>query len=707
MKRVLFILSVGVACRTETETGLTGVQLTINYDAQKNIDQFAISGVLADTNNLPSQSAAFASGDSPSVPTALTGSIQSLALLLPSTLGGKKVFIRVDGLSAGNLQQTGFSEVPIVRGAMVPLTVALGAVAVCGDGVIRAPIEQCDDGNTRDGDGCDHNCQIESGWACDPFCHECGNGILEASETCDDGNTNAGDGCDSHCQIETKFDCANVPGAATVCVPACGDGIVQFSNFGEQCDDGNNVDGDGCTDCAVDAGWVCPSQGADGQGGDCGKCGNAKRDGTEICDSADVNGQTCLSQGYVANLLSDPSLGLRCAADCRNYDFSSCGPPIDSVANLTAALTSAYTQQVFQKRIVVSVMPDTEDVPQGGCDKCYNVTSSILLDECGVVSCSTPRPFGITLQSMTAETATFRLDPSAGNQSTPVFEVKSPNNVLQALRVTNSAVSMLIDSSATGTNVNHCLFDTPSGGSIDTYIEAKSAAAIEFNRFDNHAAVGNAAMTFADGLTSPAAIGNSISGVYFTAAIGIGAPPSTSSSPVVDQNSIYLFGASTAVALPNGGGSITTENVCMRNNIIAAHSASDATVGINTSLSGVGTCARPVGTTVTVAGGNDVSVKTKCSGPLLNAVCDSSTCLGLCDVKIAPGFAGNVQSSSTSEELCLSPDTNPLIDSAPFLGWDLYEDNPNVLDWFGAGPDYGARESGTSRLYGNEKFSCP
>lgn len=33
--------------------------------------------------------------------------------------------------------------------------------AVCGDGIMERPFERCDDGNTEDGDGCNHRCQIE------------------------------------------------------------------------------------------------------------------------------------------------------------------------------------------------------------------------------------------------------------------------------------------------------------------------------------------------------------------------------------------------------------------------------------------------------------------------------------------------------------------------------------------------------------------
>lgn len=35
----------------------------------------------------------------------------------------------------------------------------------------------------------------------------------------------------------------------------CGDGSLFFVS--EECDDGNNIDGDGCSDCKVEVGWIC------------------------------------------------------------------------------------------------------------------------------------------------------------------------------------------------------------------------------------------------------------------------------------------------------------------------------------------------------------------------------------------------------------------------------------------------------------------
>ena len=56
----------------------------------------------------------------------------------------------------------------------------------------------------------------------------CGNNVVNSDENCDDGNDQSGDGCTSKCQ-------KNV----------CGDGVVWIGK--EECDDGNLKDGDECT----------------------------------------------------------------------------------------------------------------------------------------------------------------------------------------------------------------------------------------------------------------------------------------------------------------------------------------------------------------------------------------------------------------------------------------------------------------------------
>lgn len=164
---------------------------------------------------------------------------------------------------------------------------------MCGNGRLEAG-EACDDGNTQSGDGCRSDCQrIETDWICPQpgmggvhgaesgsvtldaatatrfgltvgrvyeivvFQAErhtvdsnyrltlggfnlprsrcasvCGDGVVTPDEACDDG-TNDGryGGCMPGCLMRA---------------PHCGDGVLQRDQ-GEQCDDGNMVNEDGCS----------------------------------------------------------------------------------------------------------------------------------------------------------------------------------------------------------------------------------------------------------------------------------------------------------------------------------------------------------------------------------------------------------------------------------------------------------------------------
>ncbi len=69
------------------------------------------------------------------------------------------------------------------------LRARLLAAVRCGNGILDMG-EQCDDGNTVDGDGCEADCTAT---------RRCGNGIKDTGEACDDGNQTPGDGCENDC----------------------------------------------------------------------------------------------------------------------------------------------------------------------------------------------------------------------------------------------------------------------------------------------------------------------------------------------------------------------------------------------------------------------------------------------------------------------------------------------------------------------------
>jgi cysteine-rich repeat protein len=87
------------------------------------------------------------------------------------------------------------------------------------------------------------------------ICEEaiCGDGRISDGENCDDGNTVPGDGCSNLCMIEDGFSCENTPSTCVRVV--CGDGNIQSS---ESCDDGNLNSNDGCSlNCEIENGYIC------------------------------------------------------------------------------------------------------------------------------------------------------------------------------------------------------------------------------------------------------------------------------------------------------------------------------------------------------------------------------------------------------------------------------------------------------------------
>ncbi len=118
----------------------------------------------------------------------------------------------------------------------------------------------------------------------------CGNGIVDSSEQCDDGNLVNGDGCSSTCQLEVA--------------PSCGDGNL---DPGEQCDDSNSDNTDACLNNCQNA-----------------SCGDGYVwAGVEQCDDGNlVNGDGCSStcQLEVAPACGDGNLDPREQCDDGNQD---------------------------------------------------------------------------------------------------------------------------------------------------------------------------------------------------------------------------------------------------------------------------------------------------------------------------------------------------------------------------------------------------
>jgi cysteine-rich repeat protein len=130
----------------------------------------------------------------------------------------------------------------------------------------------------------------------------CGNGVVDPGETCDDGNIVNGDGCSADCKS----------------AEACGDGVTN-TEAGEVCDDGNTVSGDGCSaDCKSLE-----------------QCGNGIVDVHEVCDDGNTHNGTC-GDGHVCDSNADCTVGTctpdGCASDCKSNE--TCGNGIKDLGEV-------------------------------------------------------------------------------------------------------------------------------------------------------------------------------------------------------------------------------------------------------------------------------------------------------------------------------------------------------------------------------------
>ncbi|MBI5501397.1 MAG: hypothetical protein HY907_14220 [Deltaproteobacteria bacterium] len=290
----------------------------------------------------------------------------------------------------------------------------------CGDGYLD-PDEDCDDGNDISGDGCEPDCTYQ----------------CTVDLDCDDGETCNGDeACSaSHlCELGTAkaegepcTDSSGGDGACHggTCAPiSCGDGVV---DPGEECDDGNVIDGDGCeTDCTYtcvadaecddgafcngaetcSAAYVCEAgtpeadltacTTADGAGGVCRSglcaaidCGNALVEPGEDCDDGNaVPGDGCEADcTWSCSSVPECDDEVLCngAETCTAAHVCEAGPPADDLTPCTAASGAAG---VCRGGMCAEVACGNAVVDPGeACDDGNTVNTDSCLSTCVAASC--------------------------------------------------------------------------------------------------------------------------------------------------------------------------------------------------------------------------------------------------------------------------------------------------------------------------------
>ena len=279
-------------------------------------------------------------------------------------------------------------------------------VNMCGNGKLESN-EHCEDGNVVNGDGCDSGCKRELGQNCtaDAQCgssvcdtldsdtcemaNTCQNGKVEGSEGCDDGNAMAGDGCDASCKKELGQSCTlDGQCASGVCDLAdsqtcemanvCQNGKVDTN---EGCDDGNAINGDGCTDtCLIEDGEACTASN---------QCQSGLCDttaGSSLCEAVNRcgNGLMELGEGCDDGNILD---GDGCAFDCRKESGLICGADAECASGICG---SGGTCDDYLEHCSDGVLSgDETDVDCGGsCSPCAGGLSCNTNRDCTSYACN-------------------------------------------------------------------------------------------------------------------------------------------------------------------------------------------------------------------------------------------------------------------------------------------------------------------------------
>ncbi|MBI5487758.1 MAG: hypothetical protein HY905_10535 [Deltaproteobacteria bacterium] len=217
--------------------------------------------------------------------------------------------------------------------------------AFCGDGFLHAGVEQCDDGGGNSDtapDACRTNCLPS----------RCGDGVVDTSEACDDGNTIDGDDCRNDCRR-----------------PGCGNGVVES---GEECDDGDTDNTDACL-----AGCVAASCGDGFLWAGVEECEGVFGPCSTAC--ATIGRRDCVDCGWAAGCTPPAEECNGTDDDCDGTTDEGCVPPPPNDVCTSAAAISPGTIHGDTTRATDTARPSCAGA--GGRDLWYAFT----LSEGGIV----------------------------------------------------------------------------------------------------------------------------------------------------------------------------------------------------------------------------------------------------------------------------------------------------------------------------------
>jgi len=293
---------------------------------------------------------------------------------------------------------------------------------LCGDTVINGSFtpptgtapESCDDGGTTAGDGCSAVCRIET----------CGNGITEGvnGEQCDDANLDDLDACRNNCQspacgdgIKSTSEICDTNGDTMSCdndctLPVCNDGVTNLA-AGEQCEDGNLTNGDGCSStCRLEPFALTVTLAGNGIG-------------LVTSNPAGINcGADCSElylSGTIVTLTATPSSNATFAGFSGACTGATCVVTMNAVKNVTATF-AANRLTVTRSGTGAGTVTGTGIACGADCTEDYNVGTIVTLTATPAAGsvfagwsgggCSGTGTCPVTMNTATTVNATFTLD---------------------------------------------------------------------------------------------------------------------------------------------------------------------------------------------------------------------------------------------------------------------------------------------------------
>ena len=105
-------------CEDTVQSGLTGINITVKYDAELGLDQLRFTGTVGGVE-------AFPETNFPNPSRELNAGKESLVILLDDTSGGQRLELRADGLVGGQIVATEQLTAQIVAGRLSVATLTL------------------------------------------------------------------------------------------------------------------------------------------------------------------------------------------------------------------------------------------------------------------------------------------------------------------------------------------------------------------------------------------------------------------------------------------------------------------------------------------------------------------------------------------------------------------------------------------------------